>query len=87
VSITVGAVADGAGRLPANVVPLHDAKSRTLRTIRDELAAGRTFPSQADLCRTIGVPRSTMSDWLGQWEAAGVIPARQTVGRCKRLAR
>jgi hypothetical protein len=73
--------------LPANVVPLHDAKSRTLRTIRDELAAGRTFPSQAELCRTIGVARSTMSDWLNEWEVKGVIPPRQTVGRCKRLAR
>jgi hypothetical protein len=72
--------------LPANVVPLADAKARTLRTIRSELAAGRTIPSQADLCRTVGVARSTLSDWLAEWEAAGELPRRQIVGRCKRIA-
>jgi hypothetical protein len=72
--------------LPANVVPLADAKARTLRTIRSELAAGRTIPSQADLCRTVGVARSTLSDWLAEWEGAGELPRRQIVGRCKRIA-
>jgi hypothetical protein len=72
--------------LPANVLPLPDAKARTLRTIREELAAGRTFPSQADLCRRVGVARSTLSDWLAAWEAAGELPRRQTIGRCKRIA-
>ncbi len=69
--------------LPANVVRLPDAKSAALRLIRDELAAGRTFPSQAELCRTVGAPRSTMSDWLTAWEAAGEIPRRRAIGRCK----
>ena len=72
--------------LPANVVPLADAKARTLRKIRAELAAGRTFPSQAELCRAVGVARSTMSDWLAAWEAAGELPRRQIIGRCKRIA-
>lgn len=72
--------------LPPNVVPIVDAKARTLRTIRQELAAGRTFPSQAELCRAVGVARSTLSDWLAQWEAAGELPRRQIVGRCKQIA-
>jgi hypothetical protein len=71
--------------LATNVVPLLDAKARTLRTIRDGLAAGKSFPSQADMCRAVGVPRSTLSDWLAGWEAAGELPRRQTIGRCKRI--
>jgi hypothetical protein len=69
--------------LPPNVIRLPDAKSAALARIGKDLADGRTFPSQADLCRTFGVPRSTMSDWLTEWEAAGQIPARRIVGRCK----
>jgi transposase len=41
--------------------------------------------SQRDLCERFGVPRSTMSDWLGEWERSGLIPNRRTVGRCKAL--
>jgi hypothetical protein len=71
--------------LPSNVIRLPDAKSAALARIRTDLADGRTFPSQADLCRTFGVPRSTMSDWLTEWEGAGQIPARRIVGRCKEV--
>lgn len=63
-----------------------DAKASVLSAIQAELAAGRTFPSQRELCEAYGVARSTMSDWLGEWERAGLIPSRLTVGRCKRLA-
>jgi hypothetical protein len=71
--------------MPANVVPLLDAKSRTLRTIRAELAAGRSFPSQSELCRAVGVARSTLSDWLADWEAAGDLPRRRVDGRRKAI--
>ena len=70
----------------SNIVRLADAKARALRTIRDDLAAGRTFPTQAELARRVGVARSTLSDWIGEWEAAGDVPRRTVHGRCKRLA-
>lgn len=61
-------------------------KDRVIASILTSLASGRTFPRQADLCERFGVPRSTMSDWLSEWEAAGLIPHRTRVGRCKALA-
>lgn len=61
-------------------------REAVLAAITAELAAGRAFPSQRDLCARYGVARSTMSDWLGAWEAAGAIPPRRITGRTKRLA-
>lgn len=60
-------------------------KDRVLARLLTDLGTGRTFPSQQDLCRTYGVARSSMSDWLAEWEAAGMIPERRTVGRRKAL--
>ncbi len=68
------------------VVPFTPKKMAVLRTIRTELNQGRTFPSQRELCRKFGIPRSTMSDWLTEWERDESIPARRMDGRCKRLA-
>lgn len=65
------------------VRPASGQRETVLAAIRDDLAAGRAYPSQRDLCRRFGVPRSTMSDWLGAWEAAGLIPPRRVEGRCK----
>lgn len=78
----------------ARIIPLRQPDGRTeegrkaavLRSIRADLDAGRSYPSQSELCRTFGVPRSTLSDWLADWESSGAIPPRRTVGRCKRLA-
>ncbi len=60
-------------------------KSEVLAALLTDLGLGRSAMSQRDLCERFGVPRSTMSDWLGEWERAGLIPARRTVGRCKVL--
>lgn len=85
----LGRESAAAGKGIATVIPLRvrtdgaDRKEAVLRAIRTDINAGRTFPSQRDLCRTFGVPRSTMSDWLTEWESSGAIPARRTVGRCK----
>lgn len=60
-----------------------DRKGRLLAFIQTEVALGRSIPRQADLVERFGVPRSTLSDWMGEWESDGLIPARRTVGRCK----
>jgi hypothetical protein len=51
------------------------------------LALGERFGSQNELKRRYGVAKSTMSDWLQDWEANGLIPARLQTGRRKALAR
>jgi predicted transcriptional regulator of viral defense system len=37
---------------------------------------------QADITEQFGVPESTLANWLGEWEANGLI-ARVQEGRCK----
>ena len=66
--------------------PSTTQRDAVLTAITAELAAGRAYPSQRDLCQRFGVARSTMSDWLAAWEAAGAIPPRRITGRTKRLA-
>ncbi|MDQ8700615.1 hypothetical protein [Hyphomicrobium sp. LHD-15] len=53
--------------------------------VLDQISDGRSVPSNISLQVMFGVPRSTVSDWLGEWERSGVIPARRTVGRCKAI--
>lgn len=69
---------------PDNAAEAPDGrKEALLAALLTDLALGRSAGSQVDLCRRFGVARSTMSDWLREWEAAGLIPRRRTVGRCK----
>lgn len=58
-------------------------KDEVLAYIQRELATGRSVPSNIALVGLFGGKRSTISDWLSEWERSGVIPARRTVGRCK----
>ena len=51
------------------------------------LAIGQSVPSQAALAARWSRPKQTVSDWLGEWERAGLIPARRQHGRTKSLAR
>ena len=51
------------------------------------LALGERFGSQDELKERYGVAKSTMSDWLGDWERSGLVPARTPMGRCKALAK
>ena len=62
------------------------SKSEVERFVVTELALGRTIPSQQALTERFGRSKSTVSDWLKDWERRGVIPARTQAGRCKMLA-
>lgn len=79
---------NGGSILPRPTPPNGDGGRRdeVLARLLTDLACKRRFPSQRDLCDQYGVARSTMSDWLKEWEAAGLIPARRVVGRSKSLA-
>jgi DNA-binding transcriptional regulator YhcF (GntR family) len=58
-------------------------KAETLAFVLGEIGAGRSFPSQDHLAARVGVVKSTISKWLGEWEGAGNIPLRARQGRCK----
>jgi hypothetical protein len=60
-------------------------KAEVLAAITTDVALGRTVESQRAMAGRFGIPTSTLSDWLREWEAAGLIPTRRTVGRCKVL--
>lgn len=49
------------------------------------LALGETVASQDDLANRWGVNKGTVSKWLKEWEQRQLIPARQQIGRCKRV--
>lgn len=61
-------------------------KDDALAELVTQLALGRTFGSQDELAGRWGRSKSTVSDWLREWESAGLIPARRTAGRCKALS-
>ena len=50
------------------------------------LALGETVASQDDLVARWGVNKGTVSKWVAEWERRQLIPARQQIGRRKRLA-
>jgi hypothetical protein len=62
-------------------------KDAALADLLTRLALGERFGSQDELANRYGVPKSTMSDWLREWEAAALIPERRTVGRFKQVER
>lgn len=49
------------------------------------LALGETVSSQDGLANRWGVNKATVSKWLKEWEHRKLIPARQQIGRQKRL--
>jgi hypothetical protein len=73
---------------PAGTGPKPSRKARKDAALADlltRLALGERFGSQDELASRYLVPKSTMSDWLREWEAAGLIPERRTVGRFKQV--
>jgi len=62
------------------------AKEEALSDLKGRLDRGERFGSQDELKARYGVAKSTMSDWLREWERDGSIPPRTTNGRCKAVA-
>ena len=54
--------------------------------IVSELADGHHYGSQDELAERFGRSKSTISEWLKEWEQDGIIPERTVRGRCKELA-
>ena len=50
-----------------------------------ELADGKHYGSQDELAERFGRSKSTISEWLKEWEHDGIIPERTVRGRCKEL--
>jgi len=63
------------------------SKEETLQHVLTELALGRTVPSQQALAGLSGARKQRVSEWVREWEVAGLIPARTQRGRCKVLAK
>ena len=61
-------------------------KEQVLQALLTQLAMGQQFESQDAMRERFGVAKSTMSNWLNEWQAAEIIPARRQIGRCKALA-
>ncbi len=62
------------------------SKEEVLHCLLTQLEMGERFGSQDDMREQFGIPKSTLSNWLSEWEGSGVIPVRRQVGRCKALA-
>ena len=72
-------------RLPSGQ-PKAQAKEHAMADLLAILARGEAIPAQQVLADRWTVRKQRVSDWLGEWDAAGQIPARQQDGRRKRLA-
>ena len=62
------------------------SKDEVLQSLLTQLAMGKQFESQNVMRERFDLPKSTMSVWLNEWQAAGLIPARRQVGRMKSLS-
>jgi hypothetical protein len=61
------------------------SRAEALLDLTRRLASGETVDAQNDLATAWGIDKSTVSKWVKQWRADGLIPAAQRIGRCHRL--
>ena len=61
------------------------SKQEVLDYVLAELDNGRTVPSQQALAGLSGARKQRVSEWIREWEADGLVPARTQRGRCKTL--
>lgn len=62
-----------------------ERRSNVLAFIRQEVGISGPIESQARLGELTGEPASTLSEWLGEFETAGLIE-RRVEGRCKTIS-
>jgi hypothetical protein len=62
------------------------SKNQAAAELVTKLARGEQFGSQDELANRWHRSKSTVSEWLGEWERGGLIPVRQQDGRRKRVA-
>lgn len=67
------------------VAPIRFTRRAAETDIQAILARGETIPAQDVLKARWGVPKGTVSKWLGLFEERGIIQ-RETVGRCKTVS-
>jgi hypothetical protein len=60
-------------------------RKAVLANLQRQLASGERFESQVRMSKRFGVPKSTLSEWLSEWEEKGAIPVRRQAGRRKEL--
>lgn len=60
------------------------SRAEALLDLTRRLASGETVDAQNELAAAWGIDKSTVSKWVKQWRADGLIEA-QRVGRCHRL--
>lgn len=58
-------------------------KLLALEEVTGRLAAGRDIDCQQELADTWGIPKTTVSGWMLEWEREGLIPKAERVGRRK----
>lgn len=63
-----------------------EKKEAVLAALVTDVGLGRAFGKQVELTERFGVPASTLSEWLKEWEAEGLLPKRTLRGRCKTFA-
>jgi hypothetical protein len=61
------------------------SRAEALLDLTRRLASGETVDAQNDLAAEWGIDKSTVSKWVKRWQADGLIPSAQRVGRCHRL--
>jgi len=76
----------GPGRFGPPTMEVVDLKLAVLAHVQQELTEGRKVPSNVALVSLFGAKKSTMSDWLSEFERSGLIPVRRMVGRCKEIS-
>lgn len=61
------------------------AKEEAHADLLTQIGLGKAF-SQDELAERWNRPKQTISDWMREWDRAGLIPTRRTVGRFKMIA-